>query len=180
MHPDQKWSSFWFGLSTFTRPRTALSLSYTLEWYVQKIWSGSIVEDVGFWIGCIRLWFNPSQPEWLWMLDLLVLGTFLPSFVLDEEILPQTVLMWNPEVIPDSWLLLEEDGIHVYDDFCTLLGCASAVPVAGLGTCDSRLEYCSMYCMGLLLKSVWKLQLVQNTAMQAVNGIGVCVALLLP
>lgn len=95
-------------------------------------------------------------------LDLLVLETFHLWFWMGLHCL------WYSQ-----WAIWESSCIH---NSCTASNCASVVPIPGfllmiIHHLLTRLDYCSTFYMGLPLRSIQKLQLVENAAMWAANGV---------
>ncbi|KAM6466454.1 uncharacterized protein PHA67_012250 [Liasis olivaceus] len=136
------------------------------------------LEALGVWMGNNRLQLNPGKTEWLWVGGSSV-SRSLPSLVLDGVALPQTDPVHNLGVLLDSRLLLKEQvavmakrafaqlrvvhQLHPFLDRESLQSVTHALVI-------SHIDYCNALYMGLPLKSIRKLQLVQNAAVRAILG----------
>lgn len=130
------------------------------------------LEAVRVWMGNNRLQLNPGKTEWLWVNGSSVSGT-LSSLELDGIALPQTDPVHNLGVLLDSRLLLEEQvaamarrafaQLRVVHQLRPFLD-RDALRTVTHALVISRIDYCNAFYMGLPLKSIRKLQLVQNAA----------------
>ncbi|KAK9409653.1 hypothetical protein NXF25_000828 [Crotalus adamanteus] len=139
---------------------------------------GRCLEAVRVWMGVNRLRLNPDKTEWLWMLppkdhvDCLVL-------TLAGENIPPSDRVHNLGVLLNPQLNLEHQltavagrtftqvrllhQLRPYLDREALLTVTHALVT-------SRLDYCNALYMGLPLKSIRRLQLVQNAAARVIVG----------
>uniref|UniRef100_A0A8D0BC31 Reverse transcriptase domain-containing protein n=1 Tax=Salvator merianae TaxID=96440 RepID=A0A8D0BC31_SALMN len=137
------------------------------------------LEAVRVWMGVNRLRLNPDKTEWLWVLPPKD-SAICPSITLGGELLTSSEKVCNLGVLLDPQLTLEHHlsavargafaqvrlvhQLRPYLDRESLLTVAHAL-------ITSRIDYCNALYMGLPLKSVRRLQVVQNAAARAISGL---------
>ncbi|XP_070582622.1 LOW QUALITY PROTEIN: uncharacterized protein [Erythrolamprus reginae] len=136
------------------------------------------LEAVRAWMGVNKLKLNPDKTEWLWVLPPKD-NSICPSITLGGGNLTPSERVRNLGVLLNPQLTLEKHlsavargafaqvrlvrQLRPYLDRESLLTVTHAL-------ITSRLDYCNALYMGLPLKSVRKLQIVQNAAARAIMG----------
>uniref|UniRef100_A0A8C6X1D0 Reverse transcriptase domain-containing protein n=1 Tax=Naja naja TaxID=35670 RepID=A0A8C6X1D0_NAJNA len=136
------------------------------------------LEAVRIWMGRNRLQLNPAKTEWLcvpasWLIQ------SAPSLVLGGEVLPPVDRARNLGVLLDVRLSLEEQVGAVargaFAQVCLVRQLRPYLDRDALRTVThafvtSWIDYCNALYMGLPLRTMRRLQLVQNAAARAVMG----------
>lgn len=122
-------------------------------------------------MGKIRVKLRSNKTKWQWVLP--DPGIFL-SLVLDGVIFLQITL-----VCQNSQLLLKEQIVtvarkgfpqmHHMHQMCPFLD-GEVFLTMTQGLVSSHVDYCNEFCVGLTLKSIWKLQMIQNAEAQTIMG----------